>query len=113
MTYMVGDKQYIVHAARGPQGGGAQLVAWPLRPLLPAVPVGAVAAEDAVARPVAAEAVHPGPVALAVHAARRLLLRRTAAVIPGALLLVNDYLILVIGGTFLSFNTKYQIVVNQ
>jgi quinoprotein glucose dehydrogenase len=32
MTYMMGDAQYIVHAARGPQGGGAQLVAWKVQP---------------------------------------------------------------------------------
>jgi len=36
MTYMVKDKQYIVHAARGPQGGGAQLVAWAVTPPAPA-----------------------------------------------------------------------------
>jgi quinoprotein glucose dehydrogenase len=32
MTYMHGGKQYIVHAAQGPQGGGAQLVAWTIQP---------------------------------------------------------------------------------
>jgi len=32
MTYMYQGKQYIVHAARGPQGGGAQLVAWTVTP---------------------------------------------------------------------------------
>jgi quinoprotein glucose dehydrogenase len=32
MTYMYQGKQYIVHAARGPQGGGAQLVAWTITP---------------------------------------------------------------------------------
>ena len=32
MTYMYQGKQYIVHAARGPQGGGAQLVAWTVAP---------------------------------------------------------------------------------
>jgi quinoprotein glucose dehydrogenase len=32
MTYMHQGKQYIVHAARGPQGGGAQLVAWTIAP---------------------------------------------------------------------------------
>ena len=32
MTYTYQGKQYIVHAARGPQGGGAQLVAWTIAP---------------------------------------------------------------------------------
>jgi quinoprotein glucose dehydrogenase len=32
MTYMVKDKQYVVHAARGAQGGGAQIVAWAVGP---------------------------------------------------------------------------------
>jgi quinoprotein glucose dehydrogenase len=32
MTYMHQGKQYIVHAARGPQGSGAQLVAWTIAP---------------------------------------------------------------------------------
>jgi quinoprotein glucose dehydrogenase len=32
MTYMHQGKQYIVHAARGPAGGGAQLVAWTIAP---------------------------------------------------------------------------------
>jgi quinoprotein glucose dehydrogenase len=36
MTYMLQGKQYIVHAARGPQGGGAQLVAWTVTPQAPA-----------------------------------------------------------------------------
>ena len=38
MTYQHQGKQYVVMAARGPQGGGAQLVAWMLH--LPA-PAGA------------------------------------------------------------------------
>jgi quinoprotein glucose dehydrogenase len=32
MAYVYQDKAYIVHAARGPQGGGAQLVAWTIAP---------------------------------------------------------------------------------
>jgi quinoprotein glucose dehydrogenase len=28
MTYLYQGRQYVVHAARGPQGGGAQIVAW-------------------------------------------------------------------------------------
>jgi quinoprotein glucose dehydrogenase len=36
MTYMHQGKQYIVHAARGPQGSGAQLVAWTVAPPPPA-----------------------------------------------------------------------------
>jgi quinoprotein glucose dehydrogenase len=36
MTYASQGKQYIVHAARGPQGGGAQLVAWTIAPPAPA-----------------------------------------------------------------------------
>jgi quinoprotein glucose dehydrogenase len=32
MTYMHGGKQYIVHAAQGAAGGGAQLVAWAIGP---------------------------------------------------------------------------------
>ena len=36
MTYMYQGKQYIVHAARGPQGGGAQMVAWAVAPPAPA-----------------------------------------------------------------------------
>jgi quinoprotein glucose dehydrogenase len=32
MAYSYQGKQYIVHAARGPQGGGAQLVAWTVAP---------------------------------------------------------------------------------
>jgi quinoprotein glucose dehydrogenase len=32
MTYMHAGKQYIVHAAQGPPGGGAQLVAWAVGP---------------------------------------------------------------------------------
>jgi len=33
---MVNGKQYIVIATRGPQGGGAQLVAWTVAPPAPA-----------------------------------------------------------------------------
>jgi len=36
MTYAYQGKQYIVHSARGPQGGGAQLVAWAVAPPAPA-----------------------------------------------------------------------------
>jgi len=36
MTYMHGGKQYILHAARGAQGGGAQIVAWAVQPAAPA-----------------------------------------------------------------------------
>ena len=32
MTYALQGKQYIVHAARGDQGGGAQIVAWTIAP---------------------------------------------------------------------------------
>jgi glucose dehydrogenase len=32
MTYLAQGKQYIVHAARGAQGGGAQIVAWTIAP---------------------------------------------------------------------------------
>ena len=40
MTYMHGGKQYIVHAAQGPTGGGAQLVAWAVGPAPAAAPAG-------------------------------------------------------------------------
>ena len=36
MAYVYQDKPYIVHAARGPQGSGAQLVAWTIAPPAPA-----------------------------------------------------------------------------
>jgi hypothetical protein len=36
MTYQHQGKQYVVMAARGPQGGGAQLVAWTIAPPAPA-----------------------------------------------------------------------------
>jgi quinoprotein glucose dehydrogenase len=36
MTYMVNNRQYVVLATRGPQGGGAQLVAWTVAPPEPA-----------------------------------------------------------------------------
>ena len=36
MTYMHQGRQYVVLAARGPQGGGAQLVAWAIAPPAPA-----------------------------------------------------------------------------
>ena len=36
MTYMVGAKQYVVVASRGPQGSGAELVAWTIAPPPPA-----------------------------------------------------------------------------
>ncbi len=39
MTYMHRGNQYVVVATRGPQGGGAQLVAWTVAPL-PAPPAG-------------------------------------------------------------------------
>jgi len=35
MTYMVNGKQYVVVASRGPQGSGAQLVAWAVTPPAP------------------------------------------------------------------------------
>jgi quinoprotein glucose dehydrogenase len=38
MTYMHQNKQYIVLATRGPQGGGAQLVAWAIAPPAPPAP---------------------------------------------------------------------------
>jgi quinoprotein glucose dehydrogenase len=41
MTYMHQGKQYVVMAARGPQGGGAQLVAWTVAPPPAAPPAGA------------------------------------------------------------------------
>ena len=36
MTYMVNNRQYVAVAARGPQGSGAQLVAWAIAPPAPA-----------------------------------------------------------------------------
>jgi quinoprotein glucose dehydrogenase len=36
MAYVIQDRPYIVHAARGPQGSGAQLVAWTIAPPAPA-----------------------------------------------------------------------------
>jgi quinoprotein glucose dehydrogenase len=36
MSYMVNGKQYVVVATRGPQNGGAQLVAWAIMPPAPA-----------------------------------------------------------------------------
>ena len=39
MTYMHQGRQYVVHAAQGPPGGGAQLVAWAVAPP-PAAPAG-------------------------------------------------------------------------
>jgi quinoprotein glucose dehydrogenase len=36
MSYAVNGKQYVVIAARGPQGSGAQLVAWTIAPPAPA-----------------------------------------------------------------------------
>ena len=36
MTYMINNRQYVVVATRGPQGGGAQLVAWAIAPPAPA-----------------------------------------------------------------------------
>jgi quinoprotein glucose dehydrogenase len=40
MAYMLNGKQYIVSAARGPQGGGAQLIAWTVGPAPAAAPAG-------------------------------------------------------------------------
>jgi quinoprotein glucose dehydrogenase len=39
MTYLHQGRQYVVHAAQGPAGGGAQLVAWAVAPA-PAAPAG-------------------------------------------------------------------------
>ena len=36
MTYAMNGKQYVIVAARGPQGSGAQLVAWAVTPPAPA-----------------------------------------------------------------------------
>src|SRR5262249_37871675 len=36
MTYIMNNRQYVVVATRGPQGGGAQLVAWAIAPPAPA-----------------------------------------------------------------------------
>jgi quinoprotein glucose dehydrogenase len=41
MTYIANGKQYVVLATRGPQGGGAQLVAWAVTPPAPAGGAGA------------------------------------------------------------------------
>jgi glucose dehydrogenase len=40
MTYMVGGKQYVVVASRGPMGSGAQVVAWAVTPPAPAAAPG-------------------------------------------------------------------------